>query len=703
MGRRRVGTGCDRRFPCAALAALTLAGAASAQRPDSTPVTLDPLTVSVVRGALSADSLPFSVTTVPAARIARARPTWGLDEALATVPGVFVANRYNFSLDQRISIRGFGSRSAFAVRGVKVLVDGVPQTLPDGQGQLTNLDLATVDRIEVIRGAASALYGNAAGGVISITTGVPAPGQWTQDLRVTAGGFAHDGGRAWHKWQAGTAFRVGAGAVRLSASRLAYEGQRDYSAADLRSLGGRLVLPLADAWTLTAAADVGDQPRAENPGALTRAELDANRDAAAAINVTQRAGKDVTQAQGALTLRRRLIGGGEVAVTGFGLARDLVNPQTFAWITIDRIAWGARAVLTRPVGPAGRHHISIGLDYQEQRDDRLNRANAGGEPDSVRLLDQRERVTEIGPFAQATVVLRPGIALTAGARWDAVQFRAADRLVTPTNPDDSGERTLSSASGSLGVTWTPARRLALYANAASSFETPTTTELTNSPSGAGGFNDALGPQRAVMLEAGARWGAGPMRASVAAFTADVRDGLIPFEVPAAAQRRFYRNAGRAQHRGLEAALDARPTPWLGVAASYTYADLRYRDYAVPAGGDTLVLDGRPLPGVPAHRVHLAVEIRPARGPWVELDVVGTGSVLVDDTLTIRAPGWSQVNLRTGLDAGIGGWRVRPFIAMQNALDRAYVGSVVINAAGGRYYEPAPGRNAYVGVALSGGR
>lgn len=691
-----------RRPAYATLAALSLATTGAAQQRDTVPpVTLAPVTVSVSRSALPADSLPFSITSVPAARIGRARPTWGADEALGTVPGVFVANRYNFSLDQRISIRGFGSRSAFAVRGVKVLIDGVPQTLPDGQGQLTNLDLATVERIDVIRGAASALYGNAAGGVISISTGVPAAAHWTQDLRVAAGTFAGDRGRTWHKWQAGTAFRIGAGAARVSASRLVYAGERDYSAADLRSLAGRAVLPVGARWTVTLAADLGDQPKAENPGALTEAELRANRDSAAAANLVQQAGKDVTQAQGALTVRHHLPAGGEVTVTAFGLSRDLVNPQTFAWITIDRVAWGARAVVTRPFGGAGRHHVTVGLDYQEQRDDRRNLGNAGGEPDTLRLLDQLERVTEFGPFAQGTVALGAGVALTAGARVDAVRFRATDRLITPSNPDDSGERTLSAASGSLGVTWTLPGRLVLYANAGSSFETPTTTELTNSPSGAGGFNDSLGPQRAWMLEAGLRGEAGRVRASLAAFTADVRDELIPYEVPAAPQRRFYRNAGRAQHRGVEAALDASLAAWLSIVGSYTYADHRYRDYTVPVGNGTRALDGRSLPGVPAHRAQVVVEVRPRRGPWLDLELVGTSSVLVDDTLDTRAPGWSQVNLRAGIDARAGGWMVRPFVGVQNALDRDYVGSVVINAGQQRYYEPAPGRNAYVGVALSG--
>src|SRR6185503_1756685 len=169
------------------------------QLPDTTkPYTLPDVSVSVTRIELPLDKIPLSIQSVDRHQISRARPTWGLDEALVTVPGVFVANRYNFSQDQRISIRGFGARSAFAVRGIKILIDGIPQTLPDGQGQLTNLELGEVDRIEVLRGSSSALFGNASGGVISIWTNPAAVGV-REDARVVAGRF--DGGRSWNKWQ----------------------------------------------------------------------------------------------------------------------------------------------------------------------------------------------------------------------------------------------------------------------------------------------------------------------------------------------------------------------------------------------------------------------------------------------------------------------------------------------------------------------
>src|SRR5436190_16095660 len=182
------------------------------------PYPLPPLTVSVTRTELPLTKVPFAVHEVARAQISRARPTWGLDEALASVPGVFVANRYNFSQDQRISIRGFGARSAFAVRGIKILLDGIPQTLPDGQGQLTNLELGDVDHIEVRRGSSSALFGNASGGVISIWTN-PDVAALREDARVVAGQF--DGGRAWSKWRSTTGLRGGnGGSASVTGSRL---------------------------------------------------------------------------------------------------------------------------------------------------------------------------------------------------------------------------------------------------------------------------------------------------------------------------------------------------------------------------------------------------------------------------------------------------------------------------------------------------
>jgi len=681
------------------------------QAPDTTkPHTLPAIRVSVTRIELPVAKIPLAIQSVDRHEISRARPTWGLDEALVTVPGVFVANRYNFSQDQRISIRGFGARSAFAVRGIKILVDGIPQTLPDGQGQLTNLELGEVDRIEVLRGSASALFGNASGGVISIWTRPPAIESVHQEARFVAGTFGERSGRTWNKWQSTTAMRVGVGSAQMTVSRLDYQGERDHSAADQRVLNARLRLPIADGWSLLLITDVGDNPRADNPGSLTLAELQANRDSVPALNRNRNAGKDVTQIQSGATLHRTMTNGGEATVTIFGLTRDLENPITTTYIDLDRVAYGARTSVTYPLRLGSLpHRLTAGFDFQRQRDDRenFNYLNTRGDSatrDTVRSLNQLEHVAELGPFVQSMLELSPRTTIMAGLRYDWVRFAVRDRLIVGANPDDTGERLMRALSGSLGIAVNPSRSLTVYGSVGSSFETPTTTELANSPLGVGGFNTGLKPQHAWNFELGAR-GSLDQRFiySVALFRAEVRDALIPYEI--AAPRFFYRNAGSTRHQGLEVGGDLSIVPGLSLGATWTYADYRFRDYSFTDTAGTHVLDGRPLAGIPDNWLHLSVRAQPAAfaGAWVEVQPTYSSGYLVGDVANTRTSPWWSTNVRAGWDGEAGSMRLAPFIGINNAFNHQYVGSVVINAARDRFYEPAPGRNAYLGISIGAGR
>lgn len=683
-----------------------------AQTPDTAkPYTLPPTTVSVTRVELPLTKIPNSIHTVDRQQISRARTTWGLDEALVNVPGVFVANRYNFSQDQRISIRGFGARSAFAVRGIKLLVDGIPQTLPDGQGQLTNLELGEVDRIEVLRGAASALFGNASGGVISIRTNPHAVEHVREEARFVAGRFGQRSGRTWNKWQSTTGLRLGdgGGSAQLTVSRLDYEGERDHSTADQRVLNARVSLPLATGWSLALVTAVGDNPRADNPGSLTLAELHANRDMAPLLNRNRNAGKAVTQLQTGATVRRTMANGGAAAFTIFGLTRDLKNPITTTYIDLDRVDYGARASVTvpLPLGSLG-HRLTAGFDVQRQRDDRknfsyLNTPGDSAQRDTVRSLDQLERVTEIGPFVQSALELSPSATLTAGLRYDWVQFAVRDRLITASNPDDSGDRLMRAFSGSLGIAANPSSALTVYGNIGSSFETPTTTELANSPSGAGGFNTGLKPQQAWTYELGARGTAGRLAYSVAAFQADVRDALIPYEI--AAPRFYYRNAGSTRHRGVELSGNLSVVAGVSLNVVWTYSDYHFRHYAFTDSNGTHVLDGRALTGIPRHWFHTIVRVQPAalRGAWVELQQSHSSDYFVSDTLGARTSPWWATNVRVGWEGNARGLRLASFLGINNAFNHLYVSSVVINAARDRFYEPAPGRNVYLGLSVGAGR
>ena len=684
--------------------------ALSAQQDSAKPYTLPPTTVTVTRAERPLTQVPNSIQSVDRRQISRARPTWGLDEALVGVPGVFVANRYNFSQDQRISIRGFGARSAFAVRGIKILVDGIPQTLPDGQGQLTNLELGEVDRIEVLRGSASALFGNASGGVISLWTNPHSVEHVKEEARFVAGRFDQRSGRTWHKWQSTTGLRVLGGGAQVTVSRLDYEGERDHSAADSRVLNARLNVPLASGWSLAVLAALGDNPQADNPGSLTLAELTSNRDTVPVLNRNRDAGKAVTQVQTGATLRRTMTNGGEAAFTVFGLTRDLRNPITTTYIDLDRVNYGARASVTYPL-PIGAlaHRLTAGFDFQRQRDDRKNFAylNTPGDSatrDTTRTLDQLERVTELGPFVQSALELSSSATLTAGLRYDWVRFAVDDRLVTGSNPDDSGERLMQALSGSLGITLNPSSALTLYANVGSSFETPTTTELANSPSGAGGFNTGLEPQQAWNFEVGARGAAGERFTYAASvFQADVRDALIPYEI--AAPRFYYRNAGSTRHRGLELSAGLGVAPGVSVDIAWTYADYAFRRYSFTDTAGTHVLDGRALTGIPRNWFHTIVRAAPPsfRGVWAEVQQSYSSGYLVSDVLATRTAPWWATNVRLGWEGKAGQVRVGPFIGINNAFNHLYVSSVVINAARDRFYEPAPGRNAYVGLTVGAGR
>ncbi len=689
-------------------------GPAHAQQPDTARIdTLPPVTVSATRADLPLRRTPRAVETVSRSQISRARPTWGLDEALAAVPGVYAANRYNFSVDQRISIRGFGARSAFAVRGIKVLLDGIPQTLPDGQGQLTNLELGEADRIEVLRGASSALFGNASGGVISISTLRDPPEQVTEEFRVVAGAFDGDLDRAWTKWQSTTAFRVGGGGAQVTLSRLDYEGERDHTEADFRNVNARLRVPVLETWSLAVQTDWGNQPLANNPGGLTLAELEANRDSAARFNILRDAGKDVHQLQAGATLQGPLGHAGEATVTVFGLTRDLTNPLPQAYITLDRRAYGARATASRTVGAGSRPlRLTAGLDLQWQRDARQEFSYLvqippppatippDNTPDTL-TRNQLEQVSELGPFAQALLEVTPTVSVMAGLRYDRVSFRVTDRHLSD-GADNSGERVMDAVSGSVGVAVSPSAALTVYANVGNAFETPTTTELNNQPPPAsGGFNPDLDPQRAWSYEVGARGAAAAGRVtwSLALFQADVRDELISFADSAG--RRYFSNAAAARHRGVEFGAEVRIASGLAVGGNWTYAQYRYTDYRL----GTFDLAGRAIPGIPQHWLHLRLRAAPpvARGVWAEVQTTYSSDVLVNDTLDVRAPDWWMATVRAGWDGTVGGLRLSPFIAVQNVFDGKYVGSVVINAAVGRYYEPAPGRNVYVGFSLGAGR
>jgi iron complex outermembrane receptor protein len=674
-------------------------------RADSTRVRQLP-EITVTRAPEPLQRAPYAVGVLDRQALRRGQQTVGVDEALNNLPGVVVANRYNFSLDQRITIRGFGSRSNFGVRGLKILLDGVPQTLPDGQSQLTNVDFADIDHAEVLRGASSSLYGNASGGVISLRTERAAEGPFAQRVRVNGGsGKRSDDG--FYKWQSWTSGRSGNASGTLSLSQFKADGFRQHSAAEFRQLNAGVDYAVGGSSIATLRLSLADNPKAENPGALTPTEYLVNPDSAAASNINRGADKDAQQHQLALGIRHVDAAGNEYEGTVFGLLRYLKNPlaappptnvtaTSGTYVDIDRAAGGVRGSMSRLLGGTQQSpRITTGFDVQRMRDNRRNFRSDAGAPTTEVLLDQQEKVTELGPFAQLQWSPQQQLLFSVGGRYDWVRFDLGDRFLA--DGDDSGGRTMAAASGNVGLSWSISDQLVPYLNVSTSFETPTTTELVNKPDGTGGLNPDLGPQRAVNYEIGARGQPDPrVSYSVALFLGRVTDAIV--QQAEIGGRAFFRNAGKAHNDGAEVGLSVTPVNGLTLNGAYTYAHYRFTDYVL---ADGTVLNGNRLPGVPEHFWRFGLRTSLPFDFYLDADHTLSSSIVADDANTIWVDSWGAgvTNARVGWNGRAGPMEIAPFLGINNLWDRRYVGSVTLNGAFGRVLEPSPRRVIYLGTEI----
>ena len=668
---------------------------------DTVPHKLAPVVTVTRESGRSSLDVPFAISTTEPDSMRPGQTHTAFDETLLLLPGVTVANRDNPTQDPRISIRGFGARSAFGVRGVRILRDGMPLTLADGQTPVDYLDLESVGRVEVIRGSAAALYGNASGGVIDVRT-EPAP---TDPFAAQARAWGGDNG--FQRWTGG--FGGTDGPVRFLGDVNYTEGTgwRQYSRQRVTSGYGK--------GTWTAGANhfelqvLGyDMPLADNPGALTQAQLDSAPTMADPFSVLKRARKTVSQWQVGLSGRRAALGG-ELTANVYGGTRDLFNPLTYAIVDVGRVSYGAGARLTAPARFLGLQHLlTVGADASFQNDLRRNWDNCngvstptascpGGTESGALTLDQRELVQGVGPYVRDEIAFAQRYNLTLGVRADYVHFQVKDRFVTATSPDESGTRTLSAVSPMVGLNVRLSPFHAVYGNVSTAFETPTTTELVNQPDGSGGMNPDLQPQLSTTYEVGAKGIVfDRVQYDAALFDTEVRDELIPFEVPDGSGRTFYRNAGRTRRQGVELGITALLGP-VELGGSYSYSRFRFRDFVV----DSASYAGNVIPGIPEHQLQLSATWR-GHGAFATVESITKSSVWVDDPNTTTAQRFSVVNLRVGGTAAFGRPWLAPVVGVSNLFDRRYVGSVAVNAARGKYFEPAPGRTFFVGLTLAAG-
>lgn len=668
-----------------------------------------------------ADELPAATSIVTGRDLQRGDKGVSLDEALRHVPGIAASNRHNLSQGERLTVRGLGARAAFGVRGLKVLLDGIPLTTPDGQTQLGNIDLAAVDRIEILRGPSSSLYGNAGGGVVAIHSAPPVAGGWQARPGLTVGSdgllrsqLNVSGGNDQHR-------------LSISLRRIQTDGYRDHSEALIHGASVVGHHRLNASWRLVSVLNVYDAPYLLNPSSMARADADTRPRYARGFVVAQGAAKKARQLQGGLTLQHQA-GTIRTELTLFGVGRNLDNPIPGAVIELDRASGGVRATHSRDrdIGSVPVRW-QVGLDLEGQRDDRAEFGNDGlpeadtdaaDVPDAVvrgtLVLDQQERVRSLAPFAAIDIRPTPALLVTLGGRLDHYRLEADDKLLA--DGDQSGTRTLSQFSPSVAASLRLGDLTWAYASIGTAFQTPTTNELSNRPDGAGGFNPELSPESIVSLEAGARgqWLPARLAWDVALYRMAVDDMLVPFQRDdASGDAVFYRNAGGASSIGAEAALRARATESLELQLSATWMDFTFDEYTVGAGSDAVQMSGNQLPGVAPAHVALSARLDLPHRSWGEVETEWTDGYWANDFNgpgpDSTAPkrdffnhGRTTVDVRLGTVVPLGPYAARLALGLDNVFSARYNGSVTPNAFGNRYFEPAAGRSWHVGLFLEPG-
>jgi iron complex outermembrane receptor protein len=671
------------------------------------PQRADVVVINDTRNEHSSMDLPAAIDVIDGDRIRDGQMRVNASEALAAVPGLVVQNRQNYAQDLQISSRGFGARSAFGVRGVRLISDGIPATMPDGQGQAATFNLDMAERIEVLRGPYSALYGNHAGGTIQLFTR-EGNGRPSVETSVMAGS---DGA---HKVDVNAQGKAGTIGYLLDASRFETDGYRDHSAARREQQFAKLtVAPWQDA-KLTLVANALHQGDTQDPLGVQWAtfqrdpragETDPTDTATSKRTYAERYNtrKSIDHQQAGATYEQRF-GADRLRISLYGGNREVVQYQAFSKafqappshsggvVDFDRDFYGAGISWLHVNELAeGTLRTTAGLDYDRSSDDRQGYENFIGNQLGVKgalRRDETDVVSNADPYLQ-TEWQRGAWVASAGLRHSRVKINVSDRFLS--NGNDSGSLSYTRSTPVVGLLYKVSPALNVYASAARGFEAPTLNELFYSNTGAG-FNFRLSPARSAHMELGAKaLASASTRINAALFQVRTSDELV-VDV-ASGGRTSYRNAGRTLRQGAELSLSS---DWDGgFSARVALTALR----AVYDEGFGNVRDGSRLPGVPRATGYSELAWKESDGHYgAALEAVANSKVYVEDSNTdIPAPGYASVNVRVNAAQQAGSWRLKEFARLNNLFDRSYAGSVIVGDTNKRYYEAAPSRNWQLGV------
>lgn len=689
----------------AALPALLLPLIAAAQAADEQTmvVTAAPTTVSEL-------DTPAAVSVVNGDEMRQAAPRVNLSESLGAVPGLQVQNRQNYAQDLQLSIRGFGSRSTYGVRGLRIYVDGIPATMPDGQGQTSNIDIGSVDTLEVLRGPFSALYGNSSGGVINVTSQTG-----TQPPTVEASSYYGSFG-AWHYGMKATG-AVGDGShagdvdYTVSTNRFTTHGYRDHSGARKNLANARLGVRINDVSKLTLLLNSVDI-KANDAGGLTADEWRDNpRQSPRGDQYNTR--KDTRQTQAGLRYERQLSAQDDLSVMMYAGERETTQYQSIprapqlksshagGVIDLTRHYQGIDTRLTHRGELLVPVTLTAGLDYENMSERRkgyenfvmVNGAPQYGEQGALRR-NERNLMWNVDPYLQTQWQLTDKLSLDAGVRYSSVWFDSNDYYITPGNGDDSGDASYHKwlPAGSLKYALTDAWNV--YLSAGRGFETPTINELSYRADNQSGLNFGLKPSTNDTVEIGSKTRIGNGLLTAALFQTDTDNEIVVDS--SSGGRTSYKNAGKTRRQGMELGLDPQFGESWRLKAAWTWLDATYRTNVC---GDASC-NGNRIPGIARNMGYASFGYQPEQGWYAGSDIRYMSDIMANDENTAKAPSWTVVGLTTGYKWSYGRMDMDLFGRVDNLFDREYVGSVIVNESNGRYYEPAPGRNYGIGLNLA---
>lgn len=671
---------------------------------------LAPIVITPTRVEQSSFDLPLSIDVIDADTARSGQPQVNLSETLVRVPGIVAQNRQNYAQDLQISSRGFGARSTFGVRGIRLFADGIPATSPDGQGQAATFDLSTARRIEVLRGPFSTLYGNSSAGVIAVLTedGPSAP-------TITADGFV--GSFDSHK--TGLKFGTDTGPFNLvgHASRFETDGYREHSATTRDQLNTKTRYALSDDSSLTFVAAALHQPDTQDPLGLTRAQVESNPRAAGNNALLFNTRKSIQHDQEGLIFESHLSSAMTLRVLGYAGDRDVTQflaiplaTQTGARhsggvVDLDRKFHGADVRLTRQTELLGGPlTLTGGIAYDNQEERRRGFINNNGTVGDLKR-DEDDRVHNVDEYVQGEWRFAEPWRALLGVRHSVVRFRSRDHFITGTNPDDSGEVTFRATNPVAGVIYAASSRTNLYANFGRGFETPTFAELAYRSDGVSGLNFALQPSTSNNYEIGLKRLVGTSaRFNMALFHVDTKNEIVV--ASNAGGRSTFQNAGRTERDGVEALFETQLGRGFGTYVAFSYIDAKYTEpfsactSPPPCTVPTTIAAGKRIPGVPRYTAYGEVSWKEsAFGFETALEARWNGKVYVNDGNTEAAPSYAVANWRAGFAQRNARYELSEYVRVDNLFDRRYIGSVIVNASGGQYYEPAPERNYSFGLRL----